>query len=141
MLALPLTFNVTDLSDSTCTSIPSDIPDTVTVTVTHLGDWLGITTNWHDPVNWCGGILPTSSTDVTIPAGTVKMPLITDSVYCNSLNINTGDTVTVTATGTLNIAGILTNSGTYTDNGTTNFNGTSGQQTFSGVTTFNNLTD
>ena len=67
------------------------------------------------------------------------MPLITDSVYCNSLLINTGDTVTVTATGTLNIAGILTNSGTYTDNGTTNFNGTSGQQTFSGVTTFNNL--
>ncbi|MEP6948564.1 MAG: T9SS type A sorting domain-containing protein [Ginsengibacter sp.] len=132
-------FNIISLSDSTCSSIPSDIPDTVTVSVTHTGDWLGITTNWHDPVNWCGGILPTSSTDVNIPTGTPKMPLITDSVYCNSLAINTGDTLTVTGTGTLNLAGILTNSGIYTDNGTTNFNGTSGQQTFSGVTTFNNL--
>ncbi|MEP7107592.1 MAG: hypothetical protein ABI760_06405, partial [Ferruginibacter sp.] len=132
--------SISDLSDGACTSIASDIPDTVMIIVTHSGDWLGITSNWNDPVNWCEGILPTSSTDVTIPAGTLKMPIITDSVYCNSLLISTGDTLTISGSGTLNIAGTLTNNGTYIDNGTTAFNGVSGQQTFSGVSVFNNLT-
>jgi hypothetical protein len=133
-------FSISDLSDSICTAIPADIPDTVTVTVTHKGDWLGITSNWNDPINWCEGIVPTSSTDVVIPTGTLIMPLITGSANCNNLTINTGDTLTITGPGTLNIAGIPINYGVYKDNGTTNFNGTSGQQTFSGVSVFNNLT-
>lgn len=132
--------SITNLSDDNCTAIPAGIPDIVTVIVTHKGDWLGITNNWNDPVNWCEGILPTSTDDVTIPVGTPKMPLITSSVSCNDLTINNGDTLTIAGTGTLNIAGTLSNFGTYIDNGTTNFNGTSGQQTFIGLPIFNNLT-
>jgi hypothetical protein len=133
------TLSISSLSDDNCTAIPAGIPDIVTVVVTHKGDWLGITNNWNDAVNWCEGILPTSSDDVTIPIGTPKMPLITSSVSCNDLTISTGDTLTIAGTGTLNIAGTLSNFGTYIDNGTTNFNGTSGQQIFIGVAIFNNL--
>lgn len=132
-------YSISDLSDAGCTSIPEDIPDTVTVIVTNKGDWLGITSNWSNAVNWCEGIVPNSSTNVNIPAGTSIMPVISDSARCNNLTINTGDTLTITGAGILHIAGMLTNYGIYTDNGTTNFNGTSGQQTFSGITTFNNL--
>lgn len=139
-LSTTTSYSITDLADASCTSVQSDIPDTVTVSVTQKGDWLGITSNWTDSVNWCGGILPTLLTDVSIPAGTLIMPIISSSVACNNLTINTGDTLTITGTGTLNIAGTLNNLGVYIDNGTTVFTGTSGQQTFSGVTTFNNLT-
>lgn len=133
-------FSISELSDESCAAIESGIPDIVLVTVTHSGDWLGITSNWSDPVNWCEGVVPTSSTDVNIPAFTPIMPVITDSAYSRNLTIAAGDTLNITGTGTLNIAGTLTNNGIYTDNGTTHFNGTSGQQTFSGVITFNNLT-
>ncbi|MBC7937619.1 MAG: hypothetical protein H7Y86_19900 [Rhizobacter sp.] len=133
-------FSISNMSDAICSSIAIDIPDTVTITVSNKGDWLGITSDWSDPINWCGGILPTSSSDVTIPAATVIMPVILNSVQCRNLFISTGDTLTITAAGTLNIYGIITNNGVYNDNGTTNFNGNTGQQTFSGITTFNNLT-
>ncbi|MEO5892083.1 MAG: hypothetical protein ABIQ31_17680 [Ferruginibacter sp.] len=133
-------FSITDLADESCTAISSDMPDTVTITVSQKGEWLGNTTNWHDPVNWCGGTLPTSAINVTIPAGTSLMPVITDTVSCKNLIISNGDTLTIAATGMLNIAGNLTNLGVYTDNGTTVFNGVSGQQNFTGVTRFNNLT-
>lgn len=132
-------YSISELTDGSCAAIPSDFSDTVTVLVNPKGDWLGINNNWHDTINWCGGIVPSSATNVNIPEGTLIMPLITDNAYCKNLTINTGDTVTVTATGTLHIAGALINYGIYTDNGTTDFNGTSGQQSFSGVSVFNNL--
>lgn len=28
------------------------------------GNWLGVTTDWNDPQNWCGGVIPGSTTDV-----------------------------------------------------------------------------
>lgn len=133
-------FSISDLSDGSCAAIPGGLPDTVTVAVTRKGEWLGATINWSDPVNWCGGLVPTSSTDVSVPADAPRMPTVSDSAFCRSLTISTGATLTVAATGTLNIAGTLTNSGVYLDNGTTRFNGASGQQSFSGVTTFNRLT-
>ncbi|MET0637135.1 MAG: hypothetical protein ABWZ25_13985 [Chitinophagaceae bacterium] len=133
-------FSIVDLADENCISILEDLPDTVTVTVTKKGDWLGITSNWSDPINWCEGVVPTSSTSVTISSDVSIMPVITDSAYCNNLTIANGDTLTIAVSGTLHIAGTLTNQGVYLDNGSTTFNGVSGQQTFSGVSTFNNLT-
>ena len=107
----------------------------------NAGQWTGnISSDWADAGNWCSASVPGSGTNVTIAAGVLNMPSIISSVFCNSLIINAGASVTTTAAGTLNIAGNLTNNGTYTDNGTTNFNGTNGQQTFSNVSTFNNLT-
>ncbi|RYE17167.1 MAG: LamG domain-containing protein, partial [Sphingobacteriales bacterium] len=105
------------------------------------GQWTGnVDTDWANAANWCSGMVPTSSTDVVIAAGAVRMPVIISTGACRNLTINGSAVVAVAASGSLSIAGTLSNSGTYTDNGTTIFNGTGGQQTFNGVTTFNNLT-
>lgn len=106
---------------------------------TAAGQWTGNTsTDWADASNWCSGILPTATTNVTIIATAIRMPVISSVVACNNLTINAGATVTTAAAGTLNISGTLTNNGTMTNNGTTGFAGTA-QQTFSGVTLFNNV--
>lgn len=43
------------------------------------GTWRGTTnTNWHTATNWCGGV-PTSTTDVLIPAWAPRMPVISDA--------------------------------------------------------------
>lgn len=111
------------------------------VSTTATGQWTGnVSTDWANAANWCNGTLPTATTDVIITAGATRMPNISTSVSCRNLSINSGATLTLTGTGTLNIAGTLTNSGTFTNTGTVNFNGTTGQQTFSGITSFYNLT-
>ena len=114
---------------------------TTVVSSTIAGQWTGaISTDWSNAGNWCSGILPTATTNVTISAGAAFMPSITTSVVCNDLTIGAGATLTTSLAGTLNISGTLTNTGTVINGGTTNFTGTTGQQTFSGVTTFYNLT-
>jgi len=119
-------------------------PATAYVSVTSTtaaGQWTGnVSTDWGTAANWCNGILPTSTTDVTITSTATRMPSITTSVSCRNLTLNTGSTLTLGSAGTLNIAGTLANTGTFTNTGTVNFNGTGGQQTFSGVSSFFNLT-
>ena len=105
------------------------------------GQWTGAaSTSWADVGNWCSGVLPTSTSNVTITATATRMPDISSNAICNNLTINAGATITTSAAGNLNIAGMLTNNGTMVNSGTTAFNGTSGQQTFSGVNSFNNVT-
>jgi len=120
------------------------VPSTAYVNVTSTtatGQWTGnVSTDWANASNWCNGVVPTATTDVTITTGVTNMPNISTSVNCRNLTVNTGATVTLTGTGTLNIAGTLTNSGTFTNTGTVNFNGTTGQQTFAGINSFYNLT-
>ncbi|MEI9934375.1 MAG: hypothetical protein WDM71_05880 [Ferruginibacter sp.] len=74
--------------------------------------------------NWCSGVVPTATTNVTITSGATRMPFISSNAVCNNLTINSGATLTTTLAGTLSIAGSLTNNGTMTNNGTTVFNGT-----------------
>ncbi|MDQ0639298.1 hypothetical protein QF042_002863 [Pedobacter sp. W3I1] len=114
----------------------------VRVTATgNTGQWTGnLSTDWATAGNWCDGVVPGSSTDVIITASATRMPNISTSVSTKNLTINTGASVTLTGTGTLNVAGTLTNNGTFTNSGTVSFNGTSGQQTFTGITSFFNLT-
>lgn len=114
----------------------------VNVTATgSSGQWTGNTsTDWATAGNWCDGVVPGATTDVTISSGATRMPTIGSSVNCNSLTIANGATLTLGSAGTLNVAGTLTNNGTFINNGTVNFNGTNGQQTFSGVPAFYNLT-
>lgn len=112
-----------------------------TLIVNSPGQWSGsISTDWAVAGNWCTGVVPTATTDVTIASTAVRMPNIVSSVACRNLTINSGATLTTSLAGTLNIAGNLTNNGTIINNGTTNFNGTTGQQTFTGVSSFFNLT-
>ncbi|MEP6794325.1 MAG: hypothetical protein ABJB16_08370, partial [Saprospiraceae bacterium] len=116
---------ILNVSGSTCTT----------------GTWLGlISTDWNVATNWCGGV-PTSTTDVIIPSGPTNQPIIGNAGgLSRNLTINSGASLTITASNTLAISGNWSNSGTFTPNtSTVNFNGTAQSIGGSVSTTFNNL--
>ena len=75
------------------------------------GIWLGTSSNtsWTNTANWCGGTVPTSTTDVTIPTGLAYYPSISTTASVKNLTVQTGGAalVTVLSGGTLKIAGTL----------------------------------
>ena len=108
------------------------------------GAWLGLTnTDWNTASNWCGGNVPTSTTDVSIGVN-VNQPIIGASGgVCKNITIKPGATLTISGSNSLDVKGNWTNNGTFVSNSSTvNFNGTVAQSIGgSSVTTFNNLTN
>jgi autotransporter-associated beta strand protein len=115
----------------------------VTVVVVASGSWTGaINTDWFNVGNWCGGALPTASTDITIPGGILNFPNINAAgAVCQSITIASGASLTITGANTLTVNGNWSNSGTFTANtSTVTFGGTSAQSILSGGTSFSGLT-
>lgn len=104
--------------------------DTVTV-------WTGaLNSNWNLAANWTKGV-PNKYMDARIPTGTANNPNITGTATCEELILQ--GTMSLAATGTLNILSHLTCTGTFNDNGgITNMQGT-GASTISGTIAFSNL--
>jgi len=72
------------------------------------GIWLGVSSNaWHTASNWTDGI-PSSQTDVTIPA-TVNQPNINSSVSCRSIAIMPGAVLSILPLASLTVSGNLSN--------------------------------
>jgi len=89
--------------------------------------------------NWENGVLPSTTTDVLVPAGSTFMPsLSTGTLAARDLTIEAGATVAVSAGTSLRIAGNFTNQGTLTGPGQVLFNGTT-PQAIIGATAFANL--
>jgi hypothetical protein len=115
----------------------------VSTTTCTPGLWTGLTsTDWSDASNWCGGV-PTATTNVVIPTGAPRMPLITAiTAVCKDLTIQSSATLTLSnnAASLLNISGNFVSTGTFTANtlGTTSYVA-SANQTVAGVT-YGNLT-
>jgi len=109
--------------------------NTINVSVLASGIWLGTSnTNWTNTANWCGGTIPTSTTDVTIPTGRVNYPNITSTVFVRNLTVATGGSalVTVSSGGTLKTTGTVSSTnGINSTAGTIEMIGT-GAQTISG---------
>jgi hypothetical protein len=104
------TFTVTVTSSAGC----SAGANTNVVSNGVAGLWTGnISANWANADNWCNDILPTISTNVTIPSSVTNLPVVVDNEYCKDLLINTGATLNVTGTGILQIWGNVTNNGTF----------------------------
>ncbi len=73
------------------------------------GIWIGVTnTKWDVPTNWDTGVLPTSSTDVTIPSTVPNMPDIFDGITGVCRNLTITPKASVSVNGTLNCYGDLT---------------------------------
>ncbi|MEO6667838.1 MAG: T9SS type A sorting domain-containing protein [Ferruginibacter sp.] len=104
----------------------------VTVTVTSTGTWLGYTSDWNDPANWCGGI-PTSTTNVLVPAGALNNPVIVNAIAkANNLSIAVGAVVTIDG-NTLQLSGALSSAGALNAiNGSVDLNGNTGPQMIAG---------
>ena len=90
------------------------------------GTWLGGSTDWDTPLNWCGGV-PTASTNLTI-ANLNSHPVISalTAANCNDMVIQEGATLTIesdaTSSGSLIVHGASTNTGTVTYNRWLNHN-------------------
>jgi hypothetical protein len=91
--------------------VPNDTTNAVILTVNISGLWLGLTSSWTSSANWCGGV-PTSSTNVTIPATAPNMPTTSGAITINNLTIQSGATLTLG--GNLTVNGDFANSGTLT---------------------------
>jgi hypothetical protein len=100
---------------------------TVTLTVNAAGTWLGtVNNNWNTAGNWCGGI-PTSTTDVIIPATAPNMPnLSSANGAARNISIANGATLTIGAGGILDLYANISGAGV--------FNATAGSITFRGAT-------
>ncbi len=113
----------------------------ILITVNPAGQWVGgASGDWNVSGNWCGGI-PTSSTNVVIPSGSV-ITIQTTNAVANTVSISAGGSLVMTGAYNLTITagGTFTNNGTFTASGSTTgsviFNGNG---TISGTTTFQNI--
>ena len=109
-------------------------PGSLAITVTSTGTWLGVTNDWNNPSNWCGGI-PTTSTNVIIPviAGGIYPTTSSATAMAHNSNIASGASVIVN-NYTLQISGVVTNAGGIFNavNGTLELNGTAVSQSIAG---------
>ncbi len=98
-------------------------------------------TDWHNPGNWCGDLVPIASTQVLIPAGTPNMPVISSAAaFARKVEIAAGASLTINnpGTGSLSVSTDFINSGILTNNGTIILNGTTATaQNFPGPGTIN----
>jgi len=113
--------NVTALSFSSGSCNTTFSVNTPNFTTTANNTWLGNTTNWNDITNWCRGSVPTATTNVILPNGLTKYPLLgtaglSTTGYANNISIGTTGTgaaasLTIGTGGSLSIYGAITNSG------------------------------
>ncbi|MEI6347739.1 MAG: YDG domain-containing protein [Bacteroidota bacterium] len=109
----PNTYSVT--AKNVCGAISAVA--SVTIDPIPATQWTGATNNeWSIGTNWCGGVAPSSSTDVIIPSG--KSPQINSAVgspaECNNLTIQSGGTLTINAGKALTAYGNTVIEGTFT---------------------------
>lgn len=108
------------------------------------GTWLGsLSSNWNTAENWCGGILPSATTDVVIPVAATNQPTLGTNTSVRNITISNGAVLIISGLSTLNVSGNWTNNGTFIpDISTVNFNG-SLPQIVEGTTasTFYNFTN
>ncbi|MFN8249892.1 MAG: kelch repeat-containing protein [Ferruginibacter sp.] len=90
--------------------------------------WKGINSNWNDLKNWCG-VLPSSTSSITIPAGKAFYPVISSNgPVVNNITIANGGTVTIANGGMMEIFGAINNSGVFNAvDGTIKLSGASAQ--------------
>lgn len=148
-----ITVSYSGATNGTWTVVPSNAncsgpSRTYTTNLQSTGTWLGNTsTSWNTTTNWGCGNIPTSTTDVVFPSTATNMPTIPASSTANARNltINNSASLTITASGSLNVYGNFVNNGTFTDNniytsgGKVSFSGTSGAQSITGTTSFSNV--
>ncbi|GAA3930737.1 hypothetical protein GCM10022209_25830 [Chitinophaga oryziterrae] len=103
--------------------------------------WTGaVSTDWYLTGNWSSNFVPLNTSNVTIPSGLIRYPLIsTGTATTKNITIQSGASLTVSGS-TLQIAGSISNSGTFTtSNGTVELNGSTAQVIPAGAFTGNTI--
>ncbi|MDZ4182900.1 MAG: hypothetical protein U1B83_08495 [Candidatus Cloacimonadaceae bacterium] len=83
----------------------TSVNSTYSITIQAGASWSGaVSTSWTNTANWSGGLVPTNTTDVVIPAGRPFYPVISGSTAnVRNLSIENGASVTIAA-ATLSVA-------------------------------------
>ena len=131
------TYALTAVTDGNgCTANSSNLSSNaiITVTTASVTTWTGISSNWFDGNNWCGGI-PTNIKDVVIPSGTPFNPIITgaQTALARDITVNNGATITINLDASFAVTGNTINNGTIINNGIYKLNGIT-DQSFPGGT-------
>jgi hypothetical protein len=102
------------------------VSNAANLSVQSSNNWVGqVSNDWNTAANWCGGV-PVATTNVSINAGTPYSPVISGTANANTITIGTGATLSINASGTLNLYGNYINNGTL--------NAASGSIAFRGAT-------
>ena len=111
----------------------SQYQTTTSIIIKTAGVWTGALSNDYDNAqNWLCGSVPSTITDITIPAGLSIYPVVTATDALNNLSIASGASITIK--GILKVAGAITNNGTFSaTDGTIEFNGSTAQQINAGL--------
>ena len=87
----------------------------VNVKVENPGQWLGYSNDWNTLSNWGCNILPTATTNVTIPTipdgGFFPIVSTNSLANCKNLQMNPSSSVTINKGRDLNVYGDITNNG------------------------------
>lgn len=124
--SVPGTYNYT-VSTTGCTVNKSK---SGIIIIKDPGVWTGASdNNWNNAGNWICGIIPDSTTSVTIPSALTNYPVVSSAIgFSGNITIQNGASVTVTTGGILKIGGNISNSGKFdVTNGTIEMNGASAQ--------------
>jgi hypothetical protein len=104
--------------------------------------WFGsVSADWNTAKNWCSGAVPDATTNVLIPAGIARYPVISAAAaFCRDITVENAAALSVSGAATLEIKGNWNNAGSFTPgSGTVSFSGFQ-PQTLSGNNTFYDLT-
>ena len=142
-------FSWTDMNGSSCGSTPTTVnsnkPQIRIVFVPGTSTtWIGaVDSDWFNQNNWSAGV-PSKSMDAVVPATTIFQPIITGSdATTKSISVETGATLGISGSETLNIYGDWLMDGLFTGSrSTVRFKGvSSGPNQMNGANNqlFNNL--
>jgi hypothetical protein len=98
-------------SNAACLLTNVSISDTIQMVVRDNGYWVGTNSNWNNSNNWCGGI-PSATTNVVIPFGTLISPELNSESFCNSIGIANGTSISLN-NQKLNISGSVIGNGSF----------------------------
>ena len=117
------TLQVTGIANGTCT-LPT--AQNISLGVRATGTWLGLTDDWEDASNWCGGV-PTTTGNIFIPGGLSEYPTLNSGIgKVHDIHIAAGGSLKVDGS-ILQISGAIYNSGSFdARTGTIEMNGTGG---------------
>ena len=80
------------------------IPDGSVVTE---ANWIGIhSSDWNDPANWTGGILPVKASNISVLVSS-NYPSVSGEQFCNNLFVNSSASLTLQSSTTFTVNGIL----------------------------------
>lgn len=97
------------VATSTSTSCQSYMSASAVVTVNPL--WLGYSSNWNDPANWCNNTVPASNANIVISGSATFMPALPGNIIVNNLELSESNKRVDLNGNTLTINGAISGSG------------------------------